>query len=280
MCSFGDWVALSDVCDVTTAKLIAREVSDGVIAPGYTRGSAGHSENQAQGRLQCRSRSTRTTFPPELEHEGGLRHHLRAGAQRAARSTGICFENIVTKNKDLPEAAKIDLIVALITLKYTQSNSVCYAKDGQAMGVGAGQQSRIHCTRLAGNKADIWLPAPASQGPGPALPRRPRPPRPGQRHRRATSPATRRTCCADGIWQNYFTRQPEPADRRRKAGIPGQIRRRFSRFRRFLPLRRQHRARQSLSGVRYIAQPGGSIRDDHGHRGPAISTAWSWPSPA
>ena len=155
MCSFGDWVALSDVCDVTTAKLIAREVSDGVIAPGYT--------DEALAILKMKRKGSYNVVAIDPE--------FIPNAQECKQVYGITFEqgrnnfkigdhllqNIVTANKELPESAKIDLIVSLIALKYTQSNSVCFAYDGQAIGVGAGQQSRIHCTRLAGTKADTWF---------------------------------------------------------------------------------------------------------------------------
>ena len=172
--------------------------------------------------------------------------------------------NLVTENKDLPDAAKRDMIVALITLKYTQSNSVCYVKDGQAIGVGAGQQSRIHCTRLAGNKADNWYLRQHPKVLGLQFLDRASAAPTGTTPSTCTSPTSTRTCCGDGVWQNIFTgpaRSRSPRRRRRPGSPPmtgvtaGQ--------RRLLPLRRQRRAGHNVSGVSYIAQPGGSIRDDN-----------------
>ena len=155
MCSFGDWVALSDVCDVTTAKLIAREVSDGVIAPGYSEEALAILKTKRKGNYNVVAIDEHyVPAPQETKMVYGVtfqqgRNNFKINKELLA--------NLVTENKDLPESAKEDLIVALITLKYTQSNSVCFAYDGQAIGVGAGQQSRIHCTRLAGSKADTWF---------------------------------------------------------------------------------------------------------------------------
>ena len=154
LCSFGDWAALSDVCDATTARLIQREVSDGVIAPGYTPEALEILKTKRKGNYNIvQIDPAYVPAPQETKDVFGVtfqqgRNEFKIGAR--------LLENVVTSNKDLPEEAKRDLIVALITLKYTQSNSVCYAVDGQAIGVGAGQQSRIHCTRLAGSKADTW----------------------------------------------------------------------------------------------------------------------------
>ena len=154
MSSFGDYIALSDVCDVATAKLISREVSDGVIAPGYT--------DEALEILKTKRKGTYNVieidpnYVPEEVEEKDLFGITFSQSRNNAKITEALFENRPTANKDLPEDARRDLLIALITLKYTQSNSVCYAKDGQAIGIGAGQQSRVHCTRLAGNKADIW----------------------------------------------------------------------------------------------------------------------------
>ena len=154
MCSFGDWVALSDVCDVTTAKMIAREVSDGIIAPGYEPEALEILKGKRKGSYNV-VKIDPNYVPAEAEHKQVFGITFEQGRNNFKIDASL-LQNIVTENKTLPESAVRDLIVALITLKYTQSNSVCYVKDGQAIGIGAGQQSRIHCTRLAGNKADIW----------------------------------------------------------------------------------------------------------------------------
>ena len=258
MCSFGDWVALSDVCDELTASLIAPEVSDGVIAPGYT--------DEALAILKAKRKGTYNVVqidpdyvPTEREckeifgvafHQG--RNHVQIDAS--------VLENIVTENKALPEEAAIDLIVALITLKYTQSNSVCFAYDGQAIGVGAGQQSRIHCTRLAGTKADTWF---LRQHPKTlALPFRPDLGRPGRDNViDGYINGNEEDVCAEGIWQNYFTVRPEPLtsdekrawlDSRDAVALGSDA---------FFPFPDSVK-RGVASGVKYIAEPGGSIRDD------------------
>ncbi|MBO7377978.1 MAG: phosphoribosylaminoimidazolecarboxamide formyltransferase, partial [Clostridia bacterium] len=155
MCSFGDWVALSDVCDVTTAKMIAREVSDGVIAPGYLPEALEILKTKRKGNYNI-VKIDPDYVPDPVEHKQVFGITFEQGRNNFKIDEEL-LKNVVTKNKELPESAVRDLIVALITLKYTQSNSVCYAVDGQAIGVGAGQQSRIHCTRLAGTKADTWF---------------------------------------------------------------------------------------------------------------------------
>ena len=258
MCSFGDWVALSDVCDAMTASLIKPEVSDGVIAPGYT--------DEALEILKSKRKGTYNVVKIDPNYV--------PDAQERKQVYGITFEqgrnnfkighhlleNIVTANKELPESAKIDLIVALITLKYTQSNSVCYAVDGQAIGVGAGQQSRIHCTRLAGTKADTWF-------------LRQHPKTLGLKFRPDLGRANRdntidgyingneEDVCAEGIWQNYFTERPEPLtaeekrawlDSRQNVALGSDA---------FFPFS-DNIKRACASGVKYIAEPGGSIRDD------------------
>ena len=154
MSSFGDWIALSDVCDATTAKLIKREVSDGIIAPGYTEEALEILKTKKKGNYNI-VKIDPNYVPAVQEKKQVFGITFEQGRNNFAINKAL-LENVVTENKNLPEEAKRDLIIALITLKYTQSNSVCFAKDGQAIGVGAGQQSRIHCTRLAGNKADIW----------------------------------------------------------------------------------------------------------------------------
>ena len=258
MCSFGDWVALSDVCDVTTAKLICREVSDGVIAPGYT--------DEALALLKAKRKGSYNVVaidPDYVPAEQETKQVFGITFQQGRSNFKIgehLLENIVTDNKDLPQQAKIDLIVALITLKYTQSNSVCFAYDGQAVGVGAGQQSRIHCTRLAGTKADTFflrqhpktLALPFKEGLG-----------------RANRDniidgyinGNEEDVCADGIWQNYFTSQPErlSAEEKREFldGFTGVALGSDA----FFPFS-DNIKRAAASGVSYIAQPGGSIRDD------------------
>ena len=154
MSSYGDWAALSDVCDAQTATLLAREVSDGIIAPGYTDEALAILKTKRKGNYNVVQMDP-SYVPAELEHKDVFGITFEQGRNNIKIEESL-FDTIVTKNKDLPEHAKRDLLLAMITLKYTQSNSVCYVKDGQAIGIGAGQQSRIHCTRLAGNKADFW----------------------------------------------------------------------------------------------------------------------------
>ncbi len=258
LCSFGDWVALSDVCDVTTAKLIAREVSDGIIAPGYEpealeilKGKRKGNYNIVEIDPDYRPAPIETKDVFGITFEQG-RNEFKIGEH--------LLENVVTENKELPESAKRDLIVALITLKYTQSNSVCYATNGQAIGVGAGQQSRIHCTRLAGTKADTWL---MRQHPKvlalPFIPTMGRPERDNVIDGYING--NEEDVCADGIWQSYFTEQPEPltdAERSEWLGGFNDIALASDAFFPFADnVKRAH-----ASGVSYIAEPGGSIRDD------------------
>ena len=258
MCSFGDWVALSDVCDVTTAKMIAREVSDGIIAPGY--------QPEALEILKAKRKGSYNV----VEIDPGYVPEV----QETKEVFGITFEqgrnnfeinrellgNIVTANKDLPESAVRDLIIALITLKYTQSNSVCYAVDGQAIGVGAGQQSRIHCTRLAGTKADTWFLRQHDKVlnlPFKAEIRRP------DRDNVIDGYINRNEedVCAEGNWQKYFTTRPEPlTDEEIKAylaTIDGVALGSDA----FFPFD-DNIERAYRSGVKYIAEPGDSIRDN------------------
>ena len=258
LCYLGDWVALSDVCDVTTAKLLAREVSDGIIAPGYEpealeilKGKRKGGYNIVQIDPNYKPAPIETKDVYGITFEQG-RNEFKIGEH--------LLENIVTANKDLPESAKRDLIVALITLKYTQSNSVCYAIDGQAIGVGAGQQSRIHCTRLAGTKADTWL---MRQHPKalnlPFIPTMGRPERDNVIDGYING--NEEDVCADGIWQNYFTEQPAPitAEERAEwlAGFSGVALASDA----FFPFA-DNIKRAFASGVTYVAEPGGSIRDD------------------
>ena len=258
MSSFGDWAALSDVCDVTTAKLLSREVSDGVIAPGY--------EPEALAILRAKKKGNYNIVRIDPGYVPAPQEHKQVFGvtfEQARNNFTIdraLLSNLVTENKVLPEAAARDLIVALITLKYTQSNSVCYAFDGQAIGVGAGQQSRIHCTRLAGSKADTWFLRQSERVLN--LP-----------FRADLSRATRdnvidgyinqneEDVCAEGIWQNYFTARPAPFTAEEQRAYLARVDGVSLGSDAFFPfhdnIERAHR-----SGVRYIAQPGGSIRDD------------------
>lgn len=259
MSSFGDWIALSDVCDATTAKLIKREVSDGIIAPGYAEEALEILKTKKKGNYNI-VKIDPAYVPAVQEKKQVFGITFEQGRNNFAINKAL-LENVVTENKNLPEEAKRDLIIALITLKYTQSNSVCFAKDGQAIGVGAGQQSRIHCTRLAGNKADIWylrqhqkvLNLPFKKD-----------------IRRADRDNTidvyisddYMDVLADGIWENFFTEKPEPLTREEKRAWLDTLTGVSLGSDAFFPfgdnIERAHR-----SGVQYIAEPGGSIRDDN-----------------
>lgn len=258
MCSFGDWVALSDVCDVTTALMLKREVSDGIIAPGY--------EPEALEILKTKKKGNYNIVeidpdyvPDPIETKQVFGITFQQGRNNFEINREL-LQNIVTENKDLPESAVRDLIVALITLKYTQSNSVCYAVDGQAIGVGAGQQSRVHCTRLAGGKADTWF---------------------LRQHKKVLSLPFKETLgrpdrdnvidgyinqneedvCAEGNWQKYFTAQPAPFTREEQRAYLDTISGVACGSDAFFPFS-DNVERAKRSGVSYIAQPGGSIRDD------------------
>ena len=258
MCSFGDWVALSDVCDVTTALLIKREVSDGIIAPGYEPEALEILKSKRKGNYNI-VKIDENYIPEVTERKQVFGITFEQGRNNFEINREL-LTNIVTENKDMPESAVRDLIIALITLKYTQSNSVCYAVDGQAIGVGAGQQSRIHCTRLAGTKADTWflrqhdkvlaLPFKADIG---------RPDRDNVIDGYINK--NEEDVCADGNWQKYFTEQPEPlTDAEAKeylASIDGVALGSDAFFPFGDNIERAHK-----SGVKYIAEPGGSIRDD------------------
>ena len=258
MCSFGDWVALSDVCDALTAKLIAREVSDGVIAPGYTEEALEILKAKRKGGYNVVAIDP-DFVPAETENKQVFGITFQQGRNNFKIGEHL-LENIVTDNKDIPESAKIDLIVALITLKYTQSNSVCYAVDGQAIGVGAGQQSRIHCTRLAGSKADTWF---LRQHPKTlALPFREDLGRPNRDNViDGYINGNEEDVCADGIWQNYFTRQPERLTEEDKKAWLSSRQNVALGSDAFFPFS-DNIKRAAASGVKYIAEPGGSIRDD------------------
>ncbi len=258
MCSFGDWVAMSDVCDVTTAKLIKREVSDGIIAPGYEPEALEILKSKRKGNYNI-VRIDPDYKPAAIEHKQVFGITFEQGRNDLLIDKNM-LKNIVTDNKSLPESAVRDLIVALITLKYTQSNSVCYAVDGQAIGVGAGQQSRIHCTRLAGSKADTWqLRQHEKVLSLPFLPTLGRPERDNVIDGYINQ--NEEDVCADGIWQQYFTSQPQPftVEEQKKYlnGITGVSLGSDAFFPFGDNIERAHR-----SGVSYIAEPGGSIRDD------------------
>ena len=258
LCSFGDWVALSDVCDALTAKLIAREVSDGVIAPGYTDEALQILKTKRGGSYNVVAIDP-NFVPAEQECKQVFGITFQQGRNNFKIDNAL-LEYIVTDNKDLPEDAKIDLIISLITLKYTQSNSVCFAYDGQAIGVGAGQQSRVHCTRLAGGKADTWF---LRQHPKTlALPFRQDLGRPGRDNViDGYINGNEEDVCADGIWQNYFTEQPAPLTAEEKREWLDSFDNLALASDAFFPFA-DNIKRAFASGVKYIAEPGGSIRDD------------------
>ena len=259
MSSYGDWIALSDKCDVTTAKIIAREVSDGVIAPDY--------DPEALELLKGKRKGTYNVIkidpnyvPTEQEKKQVFGITFEQGRNNFKIDADL-LADIVTDNKEMPEDAKRDLIIALITLKYTQSNSVCYAKDGQAIGVGAGQQSRIHCTRLAGGKADYWHLRQSDKVLN--LP-----------FKDSVRRADRDNAIdvylgedydevlADGIWETLFTEKPEPFTRAEQREYLSKITGVSLGSDAFFPFG-DNIERAKRSGVSYIAQPGGSIRDDN-----------------
>ena len=258
MCSFGDWVALSDVCDVTTALLIKREVSDGVIAPGYTDEALEILKSKRNGNYNIVKIDP--DYVPEVQETKDVFGITFEQGRNNFKINKELLSNVVTKNKVLSDDAITDLIIALITLKYTQSNSVCYAIDGQAIGVGAGQQSRIHCTRLAGTKADTWflrqhqkvlnLPFKASLG---------RPDRDNVIDGYINK--NEEDVCADGIWQKYFDKKPEPLTDAEIREYLDSIDGVACASDAFFPFS-DNIERCKRSGVKYIAQPGGSIRDD------------------
>ena len=259
MSSYGDWVALSDTCDKQTALLLQREVSDGIIAPDYT--------DEALEILKSKRKGTYNVvkidvnYVPEKTERKQVYGITFEQGRNDLKIDEDMLKNIVTENKDLPESAKRDLIVALITLKYTQSNSVCYAKDGQAIGVGAGQQSRIHCTRLAGNKADIWY---LRQCPKVlALPFKDTIRRPDRDNTIDVYISDDyEDVLADGIWEQFFTTKPEPLTKEEKKAWLATFEGVSLGSDAFFPFG-DNIERAKRSGVQYIAQPGGSIRDDN-----------------
>ena len=260
MCSYGDFVALSDVCDAATARLIKREVSDGVIAPGYTPEAIEILHDKRKGTYNVIQIDPDYT-PAPIERKQVFGITFEQGRNEIRLDDPALFENIPTQNKTFSPEAKRDLVIALITLKYTQSNSVCYVKDGQAIGIGAGQQSRIHCTRLAGNKADIWWLRQSPQVMN--LPFKPG-------IRRADRDNTidvyisdeYEDVLRDGTWQQFFTEKPEVFTAEAKKEWIAQNTGVALGSDAFFPfgdnIERAHK-----SGVQYIAQAGGSIRDDH-----------------
>ena len=259
LCSYGDWASLSDVCDADTARYLALEVSDGVIAPGYTDEALAILKTKRKGGYNV-VQIDPDYAPKAVEHKDVFGITFEQGRNSFAISEAL-LDNIVTDNKELPESAKRDMLIALITLKYTQSNSVCYVKDGQAIGVGAGQQSRIHCTRLAGNKADNWLLRQHPKVLGLSFVDGIR--RPDRDNAIDVYLSDEyEDVLADGVWQNTFKIRPEvlTAEEKkewiaRQSGVTvGSDA--------FFPFGDNvERARKS--GVQYIVQPGGSIRDDH-----------------
>ena len=259
MSSFGDWIALSDVCDATTAILIKREVSDGIIAPGYTDEALEILKSKRKGSYNI-VKIDENYVPDVTERKQVYGITFEQGRNNFEINREL-LSKIVTENKDMPESAVRDLIISLITLKYTQSNSVCYAYDGQAIGVGAGQQSRIHCTRLAGNKADIWH---LRQHPKvlalPFLETLGRPDRDNTIDVYISEQSE--DVLDDGNWQKYFTTRPEPLTAAEKREYLDSITGVALGSDAFFPFGDNiERARRS--GVSYIAEPGGSIRDDN-----------------
>lgn len=258
MSSFGDWIALSDACDATTAKLIAREVSDGIIAPGYTDEALQILKTKRKGNYNI-VQIDEQYEPEEIERKQVFGITFEQGRNNFTIDASL-LTNIVTQNKQLSPQAQRDLIIALITLKYTQSNSVCFAKDGQAIGVGAGQQSRIHCTRLAANKADLWhLRQHEKVLNLPFLEQVKRPERDNAIDVYLSDDA--QDVLADGQWQKLFSVCPEPFTKEQKQAYLATIQDVALGSDAFFPFG-DNIDRAAKSGVRYIAQPGGSIRDD------------------
>ena len=258
LCSYGDWAALSDVCDGDTARYLKLEVSDGIIAPGYTEEALEILKSKKKGNYNI-VQIDPDYVPAPQEYKDVFGITFQQGRNDFKINEDL-LTNIVTENRDLPEAARRDMIVALITLKYTQSNSVCYVKDGQAIGVGAGQQSRIHCTRLAGSKADTWRLRQHSKVLN--LPFKPDLGRPERDNViDGYINGNEEDVCAEGNWQKYFTSRPQPlSDFEKRTWVANNTNVALGSDA-FFPFPDSiERARRS--GVRYVAQPGGSIRDD------------------
>ena len=258
--SFGDFISLSDVCDAPTARLIAKEVSDGVIAPGYEMEALEILKGKRKGNYNI-IQIDQSYVPAALERKMCYGVTFEQG-RNALELNDSLLKNIVTQNKELPAAAKRDLLIALITLKYTQSNSVCYVSGGQTIGVGAGQQSRIHCTRLAGNKADLWQlrhhPKVLALQFNSALSRSER----DNTIDLYLSSEESGDVLGDAVWQNFFTVRPEPLTQEEKKDFLSTVKDVSLGSDAFFPFGDNiERARRS--GVKYVAQPGGSIRDDN-----------------
>lgn len=258
MSSFGDFIALSDVCDETTARIIKREVSDGIIAPGYEPAALEILKSKRKGDYNIiKIDPSYMPSTTEFKQVFGITFEQRRNDYKITKDI---FNNIVSENKNLPESARLDLTVAMITLKYTQSNSVCFAYDGQAIGVGAGQQSRIHCTRLAGSKADTWQlrrhPKTLSL---PFLDTIGRPDRDNCIDLYVTG--CEDEVLADGVWQKYFKYKPEPLTQKEKEEYLAGIRGVALGSDAFFPFS-DNIDRAHKSGVSYVAEPGGSVRDD------------------
>ena len=258
MSSFGDFISLSDVCDVATAKIIKHEVSDGIIAPGYEPEALEILKTKKKGNYNV-IKMDPSYRPDPVERKQIFGITFQQGRNEMPIDEKFLGE-IVTKNKDIPEDAKRDLIIALITLKYTQSNSVCYVKGGQAIGIGAGQQSRIHCTRLAGGKADNWF---LRQYPKVLeLPFRDDIGKPNRDNAIDVYIGDDyMDVLADGQWQQFFTERPEPLTREEKRAWLDKMDGVSLGSDAFFPFS-DNVQRAYRSGVRYIAQPGGSVRDD------------------
>lgn len=260
MSSYGDWVALSDTCDVQTAKLLQREVSDGIIAPDYTPEALEVLKTKRKGTYNV-VKIDPDYVPATVEHKDVFGITFEQGRNELKIDEDMLMQNIVTDNKELTEDAKRDLLIALITLKYTQSNSVCYAKDGQAIGVGAGQQSRIHCTRLAGNKADIWF---LRQHPKvmnlPFVDNIRRPDRDNTIDVYISDDYE--DVLADGTWEQFFKTKPEPLTKEEKKAWLEKFEGVSLGSDAFFPFG-DNIERAKRSGVQFVAQPGGSIRDDN-----------------
>ena len=258
MCSFGDWVALSDECDAITATLLKREVSDGIIAPSYTPEALEILKTKKKGAYNI-VKIDPSYIPEEIEHKQVFGITFEQGRNNFKINKQL-LSNVVTENKKLPEEAIQDLIISLITLKYTQSNSVCFAYDGQAIGVGAGQQSRIHCTRLAGSKADTWQLRQHDKVLSlPFLPTLGRADRDNVIDGYINK--NEEDVCADGIWQKYFTQKPEKLTNEEAEEYLSKISGVSLGSDAFFPFG-DNIERAKKSGVSYIAEPGGSIRDD------------------
>jgi AICAR transformylase/IMP cyclohydrolase PurH len=258
MSSFGDWIALSDTCDVTTAKLIKREISDGIIAPGYEPEALEILKSKRKGGYNI-VEIDENYVPDPTEHKQVYGITFEQGRNNFKIDREL-LSNIVTANKNLTDAAAADLIISLITLKYTQSNSVCYAYGGQAIGVGAGQQSRIHCTRLAGTKADTWFLRQSDKVL--SLQFRDDIARPDRDNViDGYINQNEEDVCEEGVWQKYFKVRPEPFTREEQRAYLDTMDGVALGSDAFFPFD-DNIKRAKKSGVKYIAEPGGSIRDD------------------